>query len=149
MSVYDNIDSLAKQKGISRRQLAKLSGISYSTLASCFSRKPEVFPLKYAEAIATALGVSLDMLYGKPRIKLKLQAINDFADLVKDACKRQETVLDIFNSLNLTGQLTMIERGNELRELPRYTTPDDEGTIEWTYTNGEGLEEHFPKDRNQ
>ena len=64
MTVYENIDKLIKARGISRRELARMAGIKETTLAACFSRRPEHFPLKYGRAIAAVLDVDLDELYG-------------------------------------------------------------------------------------
>ena len=55
--VYDRIDELLKQKGLSRRKLAELSGINPSTLGALFARRPVPLPDKYLNPIAEALGV--------------------------------------------------------------------------------------------
>jgi lambda repressor-like predicted transcriptional regulator len=64
MTVYENIDKHIKARGISRRELARRAGIKETTLAACFARRPEHFPLKYGRAIAEVLDVDLDELYG-------------------------------------------------------------------------------------
>lgn len=63
MSVYENIDRIIKEKRISRRKLARMAGINETTLASCFARRPEHFPSKYAVAIAKVLHVPVWELY--------------------------------------------------------------------------------------
>lgn len=58
MTIYDRIDMILKERKISRRKLARQTGIPESTLASAFVRRPEHFPTKYIQAIAAALDVS-------------------------------------------------------------------------------------------
>lgn len=62
MTVYDRIDMILKERRISRRKLARKTGIPESTLASAFVRRPEHFPAKYIQAIANALDVPWQIL---------------------------------------------------------------------------------------
>lgn len=68
MTTYERIDAILKDRGISRRQLARMAGIKEPTLASVFSKRPEFFPRKYLGPIAEALGVSLDDLEGRSNV---------------------------------------------------------------------------------
>ena len=54
--VYDKIDEILKERKISRRKLAMMSAL--------FARRPERFPDKYLEKIASALSVSIAELKG-------------------------------------------------------------------------------------
>ena len=55
--VYDKIDELLKQKGMSRRKLAMQAGISTSNMSALFARRPVPLADKYLNPIAAALGV--------------------------------------------------------------------------------------------
>ncbi len=55
--VYDKIDELLKQKGLSRRKLAMQAGITTSNMSALFARRPVPLPDKYLNPIAAALGV--------------------------------------------------------------------------------------------
>ena len=57
--VYDKIDELLRERGMSRRQLAKQAGITTSNMSALFMRKPVPLKEKYIRAIAEALDVDL------------------------------------------------------------------------------------------
>ena len=59
LNVYDRIDLILKERGISRRKLAELSGIPYSTIASSFARKNKNLKIETLDKIAAALDVSV------------------------------------------------------------------------------------------
>lgn len=59
MNVYERIDLILKERGISRRKLAEISGIPYSTIASSFSRKSKKLSIETIDKIAIALGVPI------------------------------------------------------------------------------------------
>ena len=63
MSIYQNIDMLLAEKGLSRRELAEKCGLNYNSLLSQFSRKTKRFPRSSAEKIAKFLDVAVDDLY--------------------------------------------------------------------------------------
>lgn len=67
MDMFDRMDELLKEKGMSRRQLALQAGIPVSTLSAAFSRKSKgtrsvSLSNDAIAAIAVALGVSTDYL---------------------------------------------------------------------------------------
>jgi len=61
MNFYGKIDELLKEKNISRRRLAELICVPYSTIASAFSRKSEM-PLWMITRVVTVLDVPLGFL---------------------------------------------------------------------------------------
>ena len=61
MDIYDNIDRIAKQQNLSRRQLAIKANIPPSTLSSAFYRKSDLSASALA-SVANALGVSVSDL---------------------------------------------------------------------------------------
>lgn len=56
MDIYEKIDMILVQKGVSRRRLSELSGIPHSTLASAFTRKSKLSH-EMIKMIADALDV--------------------------------------------------------------------------------------------
>ena len=114
MTVYENIDMCLAQRGISRRQLARMAGIKETTLASCFARRPEHFPLKYGKAIAKVLGVDVDELYSysstnilnspqvlhantKVQMPRNLPSIEELLGIVKESQEHPETFMQRVN----------------------------------------------------
>lgn len=71
MTVYERIDNLLYQRGMSRRELARKAGIKETTLSSVFARQPENFPIRYLKPIAEVLGVHWNDLAGYERIEYK------------------------------------------------------------------------------
>ena len=62
MTVYERIDRLLRERGMSRRKLAHQAGINETTLASIFARRPKEFPYKNLLKVSMALGVSCEWL---------------------------------------------------------------------------------------
>lgn len=139
MNVYDNIDRILKEKRMSRRRLARLAGIKETTLAACFARRPEHFPLKYALAIADVLDVNVEELYGHsiaitpPTIEMptKIHHITPGDEIIKQAMaavsdedKREQMLLEVFDMLNPRGQSELIKRGYEMSQIDEYSRKD-------------------------
>ena len=89
MTIYDNIDALLKEKHMSRRKLARLARINETTLAACFSRRPEHFPSKYAIAIARVLDVDVAALYGTQSILLPVSEVMNAAKSLKEGTSEE------------------------------------------------------------
>ena len=64
-NVYDVIDMLREGKYLSMRALARLSGISSTTMASIMSRKPKDVSLIFLEKVAKAFDVDWREFYGR------------------------------------------------------------------------------------
>lgn len=62
MDIYERIDVIAKEKGMSRSALARKTGLSPSTLNSAITRKSGLSVNAFV-SIASALGVTMDYLY--------------------------------------------------------------------------------------
>lgn len=75
MDIYDRIDAILQEKHMSRRQLAREAGVSYSTFAAAFSRRSKL-SFENITKIANTLQVSPQEL--EPSFKF-------IADLHKDA----------------------------------------------------------------
>lgn len=64
MNVYERIDSILKERHMSRRKLAELAGIPPTSLQSAFSREVDDISALMLRKIAAILGVTTDYLLG-------------------------------------------------------------------------------------
>lgn len=62
MNIYDRINKLLKDKKVTRKDLAKETGISYQTLSSLFYRQSGNMSLTTIKSIAEYFQVSVDYL---------------------------------------------------------------------------------------
>lgn len=62
MALYEKIDFLCESNNITRKNLAKQTGVSYATLNSMFARQSTNISLETIRAIANYFQVSLDYL---------------------------------------------------------------------------------------
>jgi len=62
--MYSRIDEELKEKGITKKQLAKMADIPYTTFMSAYSRKSGSFSIEYIKKIAAALDMSIGYLMG-------------------------------------------------------------------------------------
>ena len=67
MTLYERIESLAKEKGFSVCGLCKTAGVPHSTVYELKSGKKVDLNRKTTEKLATALGITVDELYGKEK----------------------------------------------------------------------------------
>lgn len=66
LPIYDNIDRLLKENGMSRRQLALKAGIGEGTMSTAFARRSTMFHPTNLQKIADTLGVTVDELKSEP-----------------------------------------------------------------------------------
>ena len=131
------IGIMAKDQGISLRQLAINAGIPYNTLYAIVKRKSTRIEPDTLQAIADALGVTLAELTNL-QIQYdssgKIVSASGYAEDLKqflgmDESKDEEKELvTYFQMLNNDGQQKAVERVKELTEIPRYQkekTPAD------------------------
>jgi len=76
LSMYDKINALMIEEGLSTKALASKAGIPYTTLLSALKRKSSRFSLDYIIKIAVALGVEPDYLLEKSQ-EIILTAVVD------------------------------------------------------------------------
>lgn len=74
--MYDKINALMIEEGLSTKALASKAGIPYTTLLSALKRKSSRFSLDYIIKIAVALGVEPDYLLEKSQ-EIILTAVVD------------------------------------------------------------------------
>lgn len=67
MTLYERIESLAKEKGFSVCGLCKTAGVPHSTIYELKSGKKVDLNRKTTEKLATALEITVDELYGKEK----------------------------------------------------------------------------------
>ena len=67
MTLYERIESLAKEKGFSVCGLCKAAGVPHSTIYELKSGKKVDLNRKTTEKLATALEITVDELYGKEK----------------------------------------------------------------------------------
>ena len=97
---YKKIDSILKEKGMSRRQLAKKIGMSPNTLTSAFVRESEKsFSMEAANKIADILNVNLEDI-----VKFDIEHDVTLVNLAPsendpDYSAKQELALKFINSL--------------------------------------------------
>lgn len=124
MSETERIDALLKERGMSRRRLAKKANIPPSTLQSAMERGKNI-SVEMLSQIADALDVSLFFLtYGRNASK---DDVNEYLKDVKASAEGEsarkrvlgkiEIALDVLND---EGQRVAIERVEELTEIPKY-----------------------------
>ena len=137
MKTGELIGIMAKDQGISLRQLAINAGIPYNTLYAIVKRKSTRIEPDTLQAIADALGVTLAELTNL-QIQYdssgKIVSASGYAEDLKqflgmDESKDEEKELvTYFQMLNNDGQQKAVERVKELTEIPRYQkekTPAD------------------------
>lgn len=135
MSIYDNIDRLLEERHMSRRKLARLAGIKETTLASAFSNRPEHFPRERAEKIAEVLEVPVEELYDDHHVSALQKMIESLG--TEDILQvMRSKLVESFNRLNFTGQMTLLQIASEMRGIETYTTAED-GTIVWRITRAD------------
>ena len=77
MSIKDRIEKVLIQKGLTKAELADLSGVKRTTIYSCFQRNTEL-QLDTLRLVAKTLDVSLDYLvYGEENEKTNIQMLYD------------------------------------------------------------------------
>lgn|GEM_PF-4240347 len=64
MDMYNRIENLIKEKGLSKKELAAMSEVPYSSLISAFNRRSNSFSNDYVKKIAASLGCTIDYLVG-------------------------------------------------------------------------------------
>ena len=82
-NVYDVIDMLREGKYLSMRGLARLAGISSTTMASIMSRRPKDVSVVFLQKVAKAFGVHWFEFYGRePEIynKYNDQRVSSFVE---------------------------------------------------------------------
>lgn len=124
MTVIERIDALLKERGMSRRRLAKDANIPPSTLQSAMERGKNI-SVDMLSQIADALDVSLFFLtYGR---NITENDVEEYLRYEKESIaekRGQRRILEkmeaALNALNEEGQQVAVERVEELTDIPKY-----------------------------
>lgn len=132
---YDRIDELLKEKGISRRQLARMLEISESTFTSAFIRNSrKSFSIEMASAIAGILGVELGEIAALetrpaamgeiPETEVdylqKMTALSEGVFRLREGNEAKLRMRDIMDQLTPEGQKKALELAALLLHVPEY-----------------------------
>lgn len=125
MTVCERIDTILKDRGMSRRKLAIKAGIAPSSFQSAMARNTSL-SLDMLIPISDVLGISVEYLhmgienYQPDITDAELQSMVDsgYADSEDQTTYQELTYLLL--KLNELGQQKVIERVEELLELPKY-----------------------------
>lgn len=131
MGIGTRIKELIKERRITIKQLAELTGIPVNTLYSIIKRDSERVRAETVQLLADALGVTPTYLIGyddkivRPEQysqeglnEIKSGAWAAYQDHIASTTERP--ILDAFRKLNIEGQQKAIERVEELTEIPKY-----------------------------
>ena len=128
MTLGERIKAARKEKGITQKELADLINKGFSTV-----QKYEIDviepPISVLEKIADALNVSIQKLCGLSDELTEGQRAGKQLSLMLDLLSsdpEHEELIEAYEMLNKTGKKIAIERVEELTEIPKYTTPDEE-----------------------
>lgn len=149
---FDRLDSILKERKISRRALAIAVGIPEYTIATAFRRKSGL-RVDETMRIADYLGVDFFYLEGYDVVEVEGQLfytkadrkflfphlpdntsrifrqvyadlMNEYPAEFKKAEERLNNLVSAFNSLNSTGQAEAVKRTEELAQIPGYRRGD-------------------------
>ena len=137
MDMYDRIDALLKQKGISRNKLAELAGIPSSTISTAFMRRTKNFSVFSTQKIADVLGVTWNELmglkdlgdgwYGDETDSTKIVSIPPGTlEYFQKSTKRRVELINQYEKLNEMGQMQALDYVTLLAETPRYQDNDND-----------------------
>lgn len=147
--MYDRLDQILKERGMSRRQLAIKAGVPLSTMSNLFARRTKAPSLGVLIKISETLGVPLNAFVApeemervKPKsIELQMKGVEDIQrkfiesqqeqirksiDMLKpivgEAVAQQAAVL-LYHFVGLTaaGRERAIEILDDMRHVPKYS----------------------------
>lgn len=143
---YDLIDSLLKNMGISRRQLAIKCGITPGTMSTWFARRTKNIPFQHIQNIAAFFNVPWYKIMGLDEVEEGIYARLPTVDEVNDnidveiplfdtsgkklyvssytsgriLTQKEAAILNPFRDLNEAGQEKAIDAVETLAKVPEY-----------------------------
>lgn len=120
MNLYDRINELAKERGLSVCGLCKKAKVATSSIYELKSDKKVDINRKTAEKLATALDISVDELYGKEKSPVAV------APTTRDSERKQkyEVIYDIFYGLSEESMKLAITGLQYLVSIPEDQLPE-------------------------
>lgn len=145
MGTGQRIKDLTKEQGITLKELAEKSGVSYNTIYSITKRDSKRVQGEILQRLSVALGVSPSALLGTEVTMLddvlgiivneypnaSFSATDDPKSFrVSLGANSKTELLHYFDKLNSTGQRLAVERIAELTEISRYQRSDMQNAAE-------------------
>ena len=124
-TLYDRIEYLLQQKGMTKKALAVQAGIPYTTLMSAFQRGKGSMSPDYVNQIAKVLGVSLSDLMNWDNEETILSAGVKMLDYAKLCDPELYSMLCEYEQLNETGKRKIIDYVNDISKISDYWLPKE------------------------
>ena len=125
-TLYDRIEYLLQQKGMTKKALAVQAGIPYTTLMSAFQRGKGSMSPDYVNQIAKVLGVSLSDLMNWDNEETILSAGIKMLDYAKLSDPEVYSMLCEYYQLNEAGRKKITDYVKDISKIPDYWIPKEE-----------------------
>lgn len=119
MDMYDRIEQILRERGLSRRQLAKLAGIPPTTLQSALERRKNL-TVEMAISLATALNIDVNWLINGYTLDERRQAMVDYAKNRRVEVQAEKQILDGLQLLNAEGKKKIADYIDDLIKSGKY-----------------------------
>ncbi len=124
-TLYDRIEYLLQQRGMTKKALAVQAGIPYTTLMSAFQRGKGSMSPDYVNQIAKVLGVSISDLMNWDNEETILSAGVKMLDYAKLCDPELYSMLCEYEQLNETGKRKIIDYVNDISKISDYWLPKE------------------------
>ena len=138
MDMYDRIEQILKERGLSRRQLAKIAGIPPTTLQSALERRKNL-TVEMAISLATALNIDVNWLINGYTLDERRQAMIDYAKNRRVEVQAEKQIFDGLRLLNAEGKIKIADYIDDLVKSGKYQIQHSKalcGTKLQVYGNG-------------
>lgn len=119
MDMYDRIEQILKERGLSRRQLAKIAGIPPTTLQSALERRKNL-TVEMAISLATALNIDVNWLINGYTLDERRQAMIDYAKNRRVEVQSEKQISDGLRLLNAEGKMKIADYIDDLIKSGKY-----------------------------
>lgn len=118
MDFYKILQSIMDEKNLNVSDVARLSGLSDSTIRSILSRKNKTVALEVAFKLSNGLDVTIEELNGEPKNNKKSNIQKEETEAFQNTSlsKKQIEFFNIFNQLAPEFQDHLIKTANDLYE---------------------------------
>ena len=117
--MYDRIEQILKERGLSRRQLAKIAGIPPTTLQSALERRKNL-TVEMAISLATALNIDVNWLINGYTLDERRQAMIDYAKNRRVEVQSEKQISDGLRLLNAEGKMKIADYIDDLIKSGKY-----------------------------
>ncbi|NRT76358.1 helix-turn-helix domain-containing protein [Clostridium beijerinckii] len=133
MEFYKILLEIMDEKSLKIPDVARLTGLSDSTIRSIIARKTKNITLEVAFKMSKGLGVSLERLNGENSFPLENVSPGS-----------ESLLLENYNKLNDLGKDKLIEYSNDLTETPKYIEINNSNNVTELITATKECEEFKP-----